>query len=384
MRILIAGVSAAVTALAGCGSGAEAPQPPLPVVITMTVAGRDVPNIIELPGRIEAVRTAEVRARVDGIVQRLLFEAGSDVAEGAPLFQIDPREKRAALQQAQAVLQRLQAGRTNAAAIVARYSPLVERKAVSAQEYDAALSQLRQADANIAEAEAAVAQAQLQLSYTTVRAPITGRVDRARVSEGALVSAAGATLMTHVDQLAPVYATFAQSSSSLADMMDQARSGALDIPALERIEVHLVLENGRDYGEVGHLDFAGLSVDPSTGSQTIRAQFPNRGRTLLPGQFVRGRVLAGTLLNGISVPQRAVQLTDEEASVTVVGEDDTAQNRPVQLGALADGQWIIHSGLKPGDRVIVEGWQKARPGQKVQAQDAAAPPPAPPSASPGR
>ena len=177
--------------------------------------------------------------------------------------------------------------------------------------------------------------------------------------------------MTNVDQLAPVYATFTQSSSSLADMMDQARSGTLDIPALERIEVQLVLENGRDYGEVGHLDFAGLSVDPSTGSQMVRAKFPNRGRTLLPGQFVRGRILAGVTANGVSVPQRAVQIADEEASVTVVGRDNTAQARPVELGGLVDGQWIIRSGLKPGDRVIVEGWQKVRPGQKVQVKGVA-------------
>ena len=372
MRILIAGVLTATIALAGCGSGTDTPQaPPPPVVVALTLTGKDVPNIIELPGRIEAVRTAEVRARVDGIVQRRLFEEGSDVPEGTPLFQIDPREKRALLQQAQATLQRWRAARANAASIVARYEPLVARKAVSAQEYDAALSELRQADANIAEAQAAVAQAQLQLSYTTVRAPIAGRAGRAQVTEGALVSAAGATLMTNVDQLAPVYATFTQSSSSLADMMDQARSGTLDIPALERIEVQLVLENGRDYGEVGHLDFAGLSVDPSTGSQMVRAKFPNRGRTLLPGQFVRGRILAGVTANGVSVPQRAVQIADEEASVTVVGRDNTAQARPVELGGLVDGQWIIRSGLKPGDRVIVEGWQKVRPGQKVQVKGVA-------------
>lgn len=340
-------------------------------MVTTTVTARDVPNIVELPGRIEAVRTAEVRARVDGIVQRRLFEEGSDVREGAPLFQIDPREKRAALQQAQAVLQRLQAGRANAAAIVARYSPLVERKAVSAQEYDAALSQLREADANIAEANAAIAQAQLQLSYTTVRAPIAGRAGKAQVSEGALVSAAGATLMTNVDQLAPVYATFTQSSANISDMMDQVRSGTLDIPALERIQVHLVLENGREFAEVGHLDFAGVSVDPSTGSQTIRAIFPNRSRTLLPGQFVRGRISAGVTANGISIPQRAVQITDQDASVTVVGRDATAQSRAVELGAFVDGQWIIRSGLSPGDQVIVEGWQKVRPGQKVQVQGAA-------------
>lgn len=193
--------------LASCGGQQRQAPPPPPVDVVKVVAG-DVPNIIELPGRIEAVRTAEVRARVDGIVERRLYQEGSDVPAGAPLFLIDPRDKQAQLAQAQATLSRAGAAQANARSIVSRYEPLVSRKAVSAQEYDAALSDARQADANVADARAALARARLEVGYTTVRAPIAGRVGRAQVTEGALVSGASATLMTQINQLSPIYATF--------------------------------------------------------------------------------------------------------------------------------------------------------------------------------
>lgn len=307
---------------------------------------------------------------MDGIVQRRLYNEGSEVSEGTPLFQIDPREKQAALDQALASLQRLRVSRANAASIVARYQPLVDRRAVSAQEYDAALSELQQADANIAQATAAVSSARLQLGYTVVRAPISGRTGRANVTEGALVSAAGATLMTSIDQFTPVYATFTQSSAQTSEILEQQRRGELKLTQLERTPVRIVLEGGREFDETGYLDFAGLTVDPSTGSQALRAKFPNSRRSLLPGQFVRGRIIAGTIPHGLSVPQRAVQINEEEANVSIVGRDNSVLVKPVELGALVDGQWIIRSGLQPGDRVIVEGWQKVRAGQKVRIEQA--------------
>ena len=358
--------------LVSCGSAPDQQEPPPPLVVVEALKGQSIPSITELPGRIEAMRTAEVRARVDGIVQKRLYEEGSDVREGAPLFQIDPREKQAELQQAEAALRRMVATRINAAQVVKRFTPLVERKAVSAQEFDAATAALRQAEADVAQAQATVDNARLALSYTTVRAPLAGRAGRAAVTEGALVSAASATLMTRVDQLSPIYATFSESNANILDFQRRLQSGALKAPAFDRIEVRLVLEDGSEYGPTGHLDFAELSVDPSTGGQILRARFPNAQRALLPGQFVRGRITAGVMQNGISIPQRAVAISDEETSVMLVGADDTATARPVELGALIDGRWVVRSGLKPGDRIITEGWQKVRPGQKVRVKTPAA------------
>lgn len=362
-RALIAG--ACLVALAACNRQPERPAPPPPAVVVVTVRAEPVPNIIELPGRIQAIRTSEVRARTDGIVERRLYTEGTDVRAGQPLFAIDPRDKRAALQQARAAQQRAEAIRVNAEQVVARYQPLVAARSVSAQEYDAAVAALRQAEANVADAKGAVARAELEVEYTTVLAPIAGRVGRALVTEGALVSAAGATLMTTIDQLDPIYATFTQANSDMMRLAEQVRAGEVDLPSLDAADVRLVLEDGTEYGPVGKLGFTDLQVDPTTGSQILRATFPNGSRTLLPGQFVRGRIHAGTIKAGVRVPQRAVQISNEEASVFVVGADQMVAPRPVELGALVGADWVILSGLKPGDRVIIDGWQKARPGQKV-------------------
>ncbi|MFV0624872.1 efflux RND transporter periplasmic adaptor subunit [Sphingomonas sp. ac-8] len=362
-------VVAGALALSGCGGGAEQPPaPPPPLVTAITVQGEAVPNIIELPGRIEAVRSAEVRARTDGIIERRLYQEGTDVKAGTPLFRIDPRDKQAQLAQARAALSRAQATRTNAKQIVDRYRPLIAEKAVSAQEYDAALATLRGADADVADARAAVSRAELELSYTTVRAPISGRVGRAQVTEGALASAASATLLTTVEQLEPVYAVFTESSSALQDLANRARSGALALPSLSGVEVRLVLENGTEYPVTGRLNFADLTVDPTTGSQVLRATFANPARQLLPGQFIRGRITAGTTRDGVQVPARAVQLSNEQATVMVVGKDGTVAARTVELGGQVGSGWVVRSGLKPGEQVITEGWQKVQPGQKVRVQ----------------
>lgn len=357
--------------VAACGGKQEAPTPPPPPVVVETVGASAVPNIVELPGRIEAIRTSEVRARTDGIVERRLYHEGTDVKAGQPLFLIDPRDKRAALQQAQAALQRAEAARVNAQQIVGRYKPLVSERAVSAQEYDSALSDLRQAEASVADARAAIARAQLEVDYTTVRAPIAGRVGRAQVTEGALMSAAGATLMTTIDQLNPIYAVFTQSNAQSMELMQRLREGSVVIPQFDRVEVRLVLEDGSEYGPIGHLDFADQSVDPSTGSQVIRAQFTNIERILLPGQFVRGRIYAGTMPKGISVPQRAIQIGNGEATVFVVGSNNVAIKRAIDLGALVGGRWVIRSGLKAGERIVVDGWNKISEGMKVNPSGAA-------------
>ncbi|MHA6722746.1 efflux RND transporter periplasmic adaptor subunit [Sphingomonas sp. RS2018] len=372
--------------LVGCGGGGDAApgggpggpgQMPPPLVTAMTVTAKTVPNIVELPGRIDAVRTAEVRARADGIIERRLYQEGTDVVAGQPLFRIDQRDLRAAVAQAQAALSRAQAAQANAQSVVRRYGPLVAERAVSGQENDAAQATLRSESANVAEARAALQRAQLQLGYTTVRAPISGRVGRAQVTEGALVSATQATLLTTIEQPNPVYAVFTESNSAILDLRRQAATGATDLRSLAQVAVRLILANGQEYGPVGRLDFADQTVDPATGSQVLRAVFPNAERLLLPGQFVRGRIAIGTSPNGIVLPARALQIGDRGATVFVVGADGTATPRPVQLAGQVEGGWSIKGGLKPGERVILDGWQKVQPGMKVQVKGDPAPAAAP-------
>jgi RND family efflux transporter MFP subunit len=363
----------------GGGGGAAGGAPPPPLVIAMTVQAQDVPNIVELPGRIEAVRTAEIRARADGIIERRLYQEGSDVRAGQPLFQIDQRDLVQQVAQAQAALSRAEAAQTNASSVIRRYTPLVRERAVSGQEYDQARATLRSESAAVADARAALARARLQLGYTTVRAPISGRVGRAQVTEGALVSAGQATLLATIEQPSPIYAVFTESNAKILDLIQADRSGATDVKPITQIEVRLLLANGREYGPVGKLDFADQVVDPQTGAQTLRAVFPNGERILLPGQFVRGRVAIGRSANGILIPARAVQLSDRGATVTTVAADGTTAPRPVQLGGQVGNAWLIKSGLKAGDRIITDGWQKImQPGMKVQVAPAGQPKPAQP------
>jgi membrane fusion protein, multidrug efflux system len=346
----------------------SAGAPAAAAVFVETVTAQSIPRVVELPGRIEAIRSAEVRARVDGIVEKRLYEEGTDVRAGAPLFMIDSRDYEAALQQAQAALDRAQAVQGNAASEVARFKPLVERKVVSAQEYEAALAARQQADANVADARAAVTLAKLRLERCTVRAPIAGRVGRALVTEGALVSAAGATLLTQINQLTPVNAVFTQSNLSLMEVRRQIQAGTLAAPAADHAQVWLTLASGDEYKEPGVLDFTDLAVDPSTGTQVLRARFDNASRVLLPGQFVRGRIVMGTIPNGILVPARAVQFDSNATSLSIVAGDGTVVRRNVVLGPQEEGQWVVKDGLEPGERVIVDGWQKVQPGQHVDAQ----------------
>jgi RND family efflux transporter MFP subunit len=354
-----------VAALAACGREAEQKTQPPTAVETIVVRPASVPNIFELPGRIAAVRSSEVRARSDGIVLRRLYEEGRDVKAGTPLFQIDPRDYREQVQSSKATLDQAKAAQVNAASVVARYEKLIAEKAVSAQEFDKAKADLGQANGQVLDAKAALARSQLLLDYTTVRAPIAGRVGKAEVTEGALVSGSQATLMTQVDQVSSVYATFAESSAAILDMADQFRRGQLKVKSLASIEVRLVLENGDTYGPVGRVDFTSPVSDPQTGTRTIRAVFPNPEHVLTPGQFVRGRIEAGTLAGGFVIPARAMQFKGEEASVSILGPDGTVATRPITLGALLGKGWIVRSGLTAGERVIVGGWQKVRPGGKA-------------------
>ncbi len=364
MKRIFAGLAACLL-LAAC-SDAEPPQEPQAVQVeTIEIAPQSVPNIIELPGRVVPVREAEVRARVTGIVQARLYEEGTEVRAGQPLFRIDPRELRASYAQTQAALTRARATAANARAVVERYRPLVVENAISGQEYDAALASAREAEANVAQISAQLDAASLQLGYTTVRAPISGRAGRAQVTEGALVSQAEGTLITRIEQISPVYVSFAQAASDMLKLRRAVAAGEIELPENDRVEVRLTFSEGTEYPVPGYIDFLAYSVEEQTGTVEVRAEFPNPEGLLLPGEFVRAQIYAGTLQNGIMVPQRAVTLTEDGGSVFVVDADGNAAARPVQLGAMVDGRWIVESGLQAGDVVIVSNLQKIRPGVPV-------------------
>ncbi|MEO6528306.1 MAG: efflux RND transporter periplasmic adaptor subunit [Gemmatimonadaceae bacterium] len=366
--------------LVACSKSAPPPAaPPPPEVRIVTVSAQPIADILELPGRLQAFRSSEVRARVDGIVQRRLYTEGTDVRAGQPLFAIDPRPMRAQVNAAQASLARAEAMAANAAQDVARYKGLVAQQALSQQEYDAAVARVRSAEADVAASRAQLSAARLNLGYTTVIAPIAGRAGRAEVTEGALVRGSGATLLTRIEQLDPIYANFSQSSSEVLALRGRLTSGARS-STLGKVPVRLILEDGSAYRVPGHLDFFDLSIDEATGTAALRAEFPNPQRTLLPGQFVRARVEAGVLPKGIRLPQRAVTLTPQGATVLVVGAKDIVESRPIKVGALEGDSWIIESGLEPGERVVVDGLQKAAPGSAVKPIVASATPPAAPGA----
>ncbi|HEX6994480.1 MAG TPA: efflux RND transporter periplasmic adaptor subunit [Gammaproteobacteria bacterium] len=365
--------ASAAALVAGCGG--EAPQapiaPPPPEVSFVVAEPRPIQDVEEVPGRVQAYRTADVRARVDGIVERRLYDEGSNVEEGQELFLIDPREMRAAVNAARAAVARAEAEVENARQEVERFDDLLADRAVSEQEYDAAVARLRTAEAGVAEARAELERAELDLSFTTVTAPISGRAGRAQVTEGALVSAAEATLLTRIEQLDPIYVNFSASSGELLEVRRQIAEGALRVPELTSVRVTLILEDGSVYPHEGRVDFLDLSIDVETGTAALRAEFPNPDWLLLPGQFVRARVVVGVRPDVTLVPQRAVLFSEQGASVMVVGPEDQALPRLVELGEMRDGQWAVLAGLEAGDRVIVDGLQRVQPGQRVVAEPAA-------------
>lgn len=354
-------------AACGRGGGPGGERPPTLVAVDV-VKAQSVPNMVELPGRVEASRSAEVRARADGIVERQLYVDGTEVEANAPLFQIDPRDLQARVQQARASLASARAAKAQTSSLRARLSTLVQRKAVSVQEYESAQASFRQADAALMEAQAAVDRAQLQLDHATVRAPIKGRTGRAQVSEGALVSAAAATLMTRIDQVDPAFVIFNPSNISMNELQRGVADGRIDVGDNKQVKVTILLDGGERLPTQGVVDFSETAIDPATGSRTLRARFPNPDGRLLPGQFVRGILQMGSIRNGTSLPERAIQVGEDEASVMLVNDENVAVRRAVTLAGQADGRWVVQSGLTPGDRVIVDGWHKIQPGQPVSIQ----------------
>jgi membrane fusion protein (multidrug efflux system) len=346
---------AILAAFTGCGKKpdvqAGASMPPGAVSV-VTIAPERITVTNELPGRLEATRIAEVRARVAGIILKRSFREGSEVKAGDVLYHIDPATFKASYDSAQATL-------TQATLKVQRYEPLAEVNAVSKQEYDDAVAAQKQA-------EAAMQIASLNLGYTTVTSPISGRIGRALVTEGALVGQGEATQLAVVQQLDPIYVNLTQSSTDLLKLQQAMASGQLKTVGKDKARVSLVTEDGRPYPLPGKLLFSDVSVDATTGSVTLRAVFPNPDRALLPGMYVRARLEQAVDEQAIVVPQQAVMRDQNGAAVFVVGSDDKVIARPVKTGAAQGNNWVITDGLQSGDRVIVEGLQKTRPGAPVK------------------
>jgi membrane fusion protein, multidrug efflux system len=361
----VALLAATVTLLAACGpkEGAAGPaggrpaMPPAQVGV-VTVQPRAVALLAELPGRVEALRVAQVRARVNGVVLKRLFVEGSDVKMGQPLFQIDPAPYQAALDSASAMLAKAKANRAMATELATRYKPLAEAKAISAQDYVNAEAQRLQAEADVAAGQAAVQAAKLNLAYAHVTAPIAGRIGRAAVTEGALVSAAEGTLLATIQQVGTVYVNFTQPDAEVLRLRRAMAAKQLRRVGNTAAEVRIVLGDGSELARPGKLLFSDLSVDPSSGQVMLRAEVPNAEGLLLPGQYVRVRLAQAELPSAVLLPQQAVTRTAQGDSVLVVGADNKPQPRQIQLGESQGNDWIVLSGLQPGERVIVEGFQK--------------------------
>ncbi len=354
--------------LAGCKPNAEkAPGNPMagggmppPEVEVITVATRSVPSTVEIPGRMQAVRTAQVRARVEGVVEKRLFTEGSEVKAGMPLFRIDPRTLQANLASADAAVAKAQADATMNGITVARLRNLLPAKAVSQQEYDLAVAKQKLAEADVASAQAARSRARIDLENSTVPAPISGRIGRALVTEGALVGKGEATPLATIEQLDPIWVNFAQSSADFLRLRNSQKAAA-------GLPVKLVLEDGREYPQAGRLMFQDMAIDPATGSVGLRAEFPNPQRELLSGQFVSVRLPVTQATEQITVPQRAVQASAQGQVIMIVTPDGKLAPLPVKTGGLSGADWVIASGLKGGEQVVVNGLQKARPGMPVKA-----------------
>lgn len=352
--------------LAACG---EKPQfnPGMPQVSVITVQPQRAAVVSELPGRVDAVRDAQIRARVTGIVQKIAFEQGGDVQADQLLFKIDPAPYQAAYDQAAAQLKQAQADLFSAKLLAERYAPLVKANAVSKQEYDNAVARYRQADASVAAAKANLTNAKINLGYTDVTSPIKGRIGKPLVTEGALVEATSATQMATVQQLDPIYVDFTQSTADLAALRRAFAAGKLQQVGKDAVKVQVVLEDGSIYPEAGKLLFTGVTVDPTTGQVNLRAEVPNPDNILLPGMYVRVRVDQGVDDKALLVPQQALQRTADGMQSLMLVKDNKVEQVPVTTGSVIHNQWVINSGLAAGDVVVVEGFQKIRPGAPVQA-----------------
>jgi membrane fusion protein, multidrug efflux system len=354
--------------VAGCSKAPAASPPAGPVEVgVVTLAPTSLTLTKELSGRTSAFRVAEVRARVNGIVQKRLFTEGADVREGQALFAIDPAPYQATLEGARAQLARAEATVANARLQADRYTDLVRDNAVSRQEYDNAMAALKGSEADVAAGRAAVQTARINLGYTTVTSPVSGRIGRSAVTEGAYVQQAQATLLATVQQLDPVYVDLTQSSAEALKLRRDLAEGRLQSAGRGGAKVKLVLEDGREYALPGALQFADVTVDPSTGSIGLRALFPNPRGELLPGMFVRARLEEGVNPKALLVPQQGVT-RDQKGLPTalVVNAQNKVERRQLVTERAVGDAWLVTSGIAAGEQVIVEGLQKIRPGADVK------------------
>lgn len=368
--ILAVAVLAAACILAGCqASGDKAPGPAgPPEVAVVEMKPERIAITTELPGRTSAYLIAEVRPQVSGIIQQRLFKEGSDVKAGDVLYQIDPATYQAAYDSARAALARAEANISRTRALAERYRELVEIRAVSRQEYDDATAALKQAEAEIAAGKAAVETARINLAYTRVTAPIAGRIGKSSVTVGALVMAGQGMPLAVIQQIDPVYVDVTQSSAVLLQLQKAMASGALKRDSANRAKVKLILEDGTAYPQEGALQFQDVTVDQTTGSYILRIVFPNPKRVLLPGMFARAVLEEGVSEQALLVPQQGVSRDPKGNPLAlIVDAENKVQQRVLTLVRTIGDRWLVSDGLAPGDRVVVEGMQKVRPGAVVKA-----------------
>jgi membrane fusion protein (multidrug efflux system) len=362
---------AALVLMSACSKGespAAAPPaaPPPAKVGVVTVSQGDVGLITELPGRLEASRVAQVRARAAGILQQRLFREGSDVKAGQALFRIDSAPYAAVVASAKASQARAEANLAQASALTDRYKPLVEANAISKQEYATAVAAQKQAEADVSIGKAAVQTATINLGYAAVTAPISGRIGRALVTEGALVGQTEATPLAVIQQINPMYVNFTQSASEVLKLR-RALEGSQFTRAsgADAARVRVILEDGTEYAQTGRLLFSDLTVDATTGQITLRAEVPNAQGHLLPGLFVRVRLEQAQASNAITLPQQAVTRTAQGDTVMVVAQDGSVSPRTVTIGSAKGSDWVVLDGLKTGEQVMVDGFQKLQPNALV-------------------
>lgn len=359
--------------MAGCGKGANGNgpgaggAPPPAEVGVVTVSQGDVGLVTELPGRLEASRVAQVRARAAGILQKRLFREGSDVKAGQPLFTIDSAPYAAQVASAKAGQARAEANLAQATGLAERYKPLVAANAVSKQEYANAVAAQKQAEADVAVGRANVQTASINLGYAAVTAPISGRIGRALVTEGALVGQGDATQLAVIQQINPMYVNFTQSASEVMKLRNGLESGQFKrANGGQAASVRIVLEDGSEYAKLGRLLFSDLTVDATTGQITLRAEVPNPNGDLLPGLYVRVRLEQAQATNAFTLPQQAVTRSAQGDTVMVVGEDGKVSPRTIKIGSAKGNTWVVLEGLKTGEKVMVDGFQKLQPGATVK------------------
>jgi membrane fusion protein (multidrug efflux system) len=351
----------------GCGNQQPSPPPAVPEVAAVTVKPQQVVLTTELPGRTSAYRIAEIRPQVNGIIQKRLFQEGSNVKAGQVLYQIDPAAFMATFDNAKAALSRAEANLPAIRSRVDRYKDLLADKAVSRQDYDDAAAALKQAEAEVEYSKAMVESARINLGYTRVTAPISGRIGRSNVTDGALVTAHQPLALATIQQLDPIFVDVPQSTAELLRLKRRLKDGRLDQNGTNQKKVQLLLEDGSAYSNEGTLQFQDVTVDPTTGSVILRVVFPNPQGVLLPGMFARAVVKEGVNRQAILVPQQSVSRDPKGNPVAlIVDAEGKVQQRMLVLDRAIGDKWLVSSGLASGDRVIAEGIQRARPGASVK------------------